>query len=304
MNRSRKTDEAPESGVREIGAEIARSLWAGRVWGVLEGRRPEAAREWAQAREIATQDTRGPSVSSLGTLATLGCAPASTHAVAGLLESVGRDLRFVLALSDPSTQLRGFAPKPDDVFAMLLDLDRRVEAASKLAHLEHDATILALHATACGAFPAASKSPDEFRELASPFEFLAKRMRADAVDVEAAIAVCHAIGAGDGRELADEDAERLIESVRSFRASLEGERSKPGTEDDDGSTGSAPPPTAPPASTPPSTPSSSACPSTLASPWKGLAPTPRAPRRVTFVRVVRVHKPRPAFGRDAVKGAH
>ncbi len=290
------------SFVRETGAEIGAQLWETRRIGLADRENVEAALEWSRARSEALAGRRR---SPLAVVASLACEAGAQNPIGGMLERAARDLRFARSVLDPSADLGSAAARPKDGLDTLDELERVLEAMTRLVYLEQDAVILALHAAAHGDVPGALEAPgtwggEEPKGAARALERAAVALGADRLDVEAASAALRALGC-----LADDTppssvAEMLV-AVMKVRGRLEGEappsneaielatRAAAGDEGDgnEGNGGTAPPSTAPPVA--PAAPAApvSMVPATLGSaPWYGAPPPRRALRRRSRPRVL------------------
>ncbi|MBK6461909.1 MAG: hypothetical protein IPF92_12970, partial [Myxococcales bacterium] len=154
-----------------IGAEMGAALWRDRSFDADRGTGARLdALAWVRASRAsrcaaATDEQR---VEPAALLSAVVPSDGSGQPIAGVLDAAARDLRLALSwLSGAKITKRGvhgYEPKDDDVFAMLLDAERRVSVAVRAVRLEHDASLLAIHAAACGAVPEALRAPGDCRE--------------------------------------------------------------------------------------------------------------------------------------------
>jgi hypothetical protein len=288
------------SFVRESGAEIGAQLWETRRIGLADRENVEAALEWSRARSEALAGRRR---SPLAVVASLACEAGAQNPIGGMLERAARDLRFARSALEPSTNLGNAAARPKDGLDTLDELERALEAVTRLVYLEQDAVILALHAAAHGGVPEALECPggwggDVPKGAARALERASVALGADRLDVEAASAALRAIGCFADDTPPSSVAEMLV-AVMKVRGRLEGEAppsnesielaTRAAADDDEGdgnegNGGAAPPSCAPPVA--PAAPVTMA-PATLGSaPWCGARPPRRALRRRSRPRVV------------------
>lgn len=205
-----------------VGAEIGAELWRGRS--VVE---TGAALAWVRGSR-ATQraaDATEQAIEPGALLSAIVPSDGSGQPIGGVLEAVARDLRLALSWLDGAkiTKLGvGYEPKEDDVFATILDAERRVSVALRAVHLEAAAAALAIHAAAHGALPEAERAPGDFREHVPPttLERVGRARGAGPGDVAAAASVARAWGLG---ELGEARAARLLVGLARVREDLEAE---------------------------------------------------------------------------------
>jgi len=202
----------------DAGAKIAKVLWDTRSAGA-EDRAAEAVK-WARAGAAIAGDRED--ASPIERVAAVATAPASEGTVEGLIARAERDVRFVLAQLDPTNRRGGYEPRPEDVFEVMLELERRLDVAATCSRAERDAAILAMHAVAHGRAPWVGHAPDSFERRATIFGTVGKALGFDPFAIEDAEALARNLGRGDGSELSAEDAEAFLRFGARFRVRPDG----------------------------------------------------------------------------------
>jgi hypothetical protein len=207
---------APKVDPIAAGAEIAKHLWS-----LRRGTKADRALTWSRSREVVNRAGDARDVGPSELFAMTASESGASSPIAGVLEKVGRDLRFALSYFNKPKGL-AYEPKPDDVFCALLEAERRVDAAVEMVGNETDAAVWAIHAAANGAFPDGAHDPTAIEPRETAIERVGRLLGADVRDVEAAAAAWRAWGI-DGRAMTDDAARWLLEEVRRLRTSLESE---------------------------------------------------------------------------------